>query len=456
MAMTHQLHRSVVATCALLLAAPAALASPAPEPPLTEDQRAQNLESFDLVWSTIRDRHFDPSLGGVDWDGARDELRPKVAAATTSAESRAHFESLLERLGQSHHEIVPAEMYDEATEPSSAAGDAGFDVDVVEGRLTVTAVRSGSPAFDAGVCAGWIVTSIDGVDVGEVLAAVAERWGGHDDVRPAQVDAARNRLFGDIGSETRIEFIDDRDHAVTKVVRREQRPGFTATLGDLPTTYVELECSRIDDRFGVVRISFLAAPGEVMPRVAEAMRGYMDTDGIVFDLRGNRGGLAPMAQNIAGWLVPEPTALGTMRTRRTELPLAVYPREATFHGPVAVLVDGSTASAAEIMAGGLQGLGRARVFGTTSAGAVLPAAIIRLPNGDGLIHAIADYECAGGARLEGRGVVPDVVVDHARADLLAGRDAPLQAALAWLESESDPHSETRKGDRAWESTDQPR
>ena len=78
-----------------------------------------------------------------------------------------------------------------------------------------------------------------------------------------------------------------------------------------------------------------------------------------------------------------------------------------FAGPVAILVDAMSGSASECFAGGMQSIGRARVFGQTSMGQALPALFDRLPNGDVLIHAYGDFVTADGTRLEGRGVVPD-------------------------------------------------
>ena len=88
----------------------------------------------------------------------------------------------------------------------------------------------------------------------------------------------------------------------------------------------------------------------------------------------------------------------------------------------------------ECFAGGMQSLGRVRVFGQRSMGQALPALFSRLPNGDVLIHAYGDFVTADGTRLEGRGVVPDEPVALDRRDLLAGRDRTLEAALAWFDS----------------------
>ena len=159
-------------------------------------------------------------------------------------------------------------------------------------------------------------------------------------------------------------------------------------------------------------------------------------DGLIIDLRGNPGGIGGMAMGMAGFLVAKPNQrLGTMYLRDSTLNFVVNPRADVFSGPVAVLVDGSSASTSEIFAGGLKDLGRARVFGTPTAAAALPSAFERLPNGDGFQYAVANYISEGGQPLEGLGVTPDVVVELTRAALLAGHDSVVDAALNWIKAE---------------------
>jgi carboxyl-terminal processing protease len=124
-----------------------------------------------------------------------------------------------------------------------------------------------------------------------------------------------------------------------------------------------------------------------------------------------------------------------MTMREGSLNVAVRPRAQAFTGRVAILVDGMTASCGEVFAAGLQDLGRARIFGSRTAGAVLASAIERLPNGDALQFVVADYVSHGGRRLEGVGVVLDVEAPWDRASLLAGKDAALERALEWIRGE---------------------
>jgi carboxyl-terminal processing protease len=171
----------------------------------------------------------------------------------------------------------------------------------------------------------------------------------------------------------------------------------------------------------------------------ERLRGC---DGMVIDMRGNTGGAAAMTMGIAGHFFGESKKLGVMLTRDSTFNILAIPRRVNaagelvepFAGPLAILVDETTGSASEVFAGGMQAVGRARIFGETTAGAVLPAMTTRLPNGDSLLHAMGDFETSAGVRLEGRGVIPDQEVPLARADLLAGRDAKLEAALDWIAS----------------------
>jgi carboxyl-terminal processing protease len=140
-----------------------------------------------------------------------------------------------------------------------------------------------------------------------------------------------------------------------------------------------------------------------------------------------------MAMGIGGWFVDQPDQrLGEMIMRETTLKFVLNPRAEPYTRPLAVLVDGLSASTSEILAGGLKDLGRARIFGQPTAGAALPSIIDTLPNGDRLQYAFANYISVGGRPLEGDGVQPDVEVKPDRAALLAGRDAVIDAAVNWI------------------------
>jgi carboxyl-terminal processing protease len=200
---------------------------------------------------------------------------------------------------------------------------------------------------------------------------------------------------------------------------------------------------------GVIRFNIFMTP--VMPQFEDAMVALRPCRGVVLDLRGNLGGLGAMIVGLSGHYFARPETLGTMRLRDATMRYVANPVRVTrrgeplqpYEGRVAIVIDELSASTTEILAAAMQRLGRARVFGAPSAGQALPALLTRLPNGDRLMHVIADFAGPGGSRVEGSGVTPDELVPLSRRALLAGRDDALEAAVRWIESTGRPAPGTR-------------
>lgn len=399
-------------------------------------------ETFDAAWKIIRDSHFDPGMNGLDWTAVRAELGPRAARAQTPSQLRAVIGEMLGRLGQSHFALIPSSP-DSAAAPADLGGDPGFDVRLIGKELIVTSVDPEGGAAAAGVRPGWQLLSIDSRPVTELLAALPPTM----PERLRHVEAWRmveTRVRGPRGSRAALMF-DNGTGDVGVAVERRGESGQPATVGNLPTMFVRVGGAERRTAGGatVGVIGFNVWMPAVDPLFAQAVERFRGADGIVIDLRGNPGGLAAMIMGIAGHFMTERTPLGTMKTRDAELKFAANPRlvdaagrrVTPYGGPVAILIDGMTGSASECFAGGLQSLGRVRVFGQTSMGQALPAFFDKLPNGDVLIHATGDFVTANGTRLEGRGVIPDEMVAATRQDLLAGRDAAEAAALAWIDAQ---------------------
>jgi carboxyl-terminal processing protease len=323
-----------------------------------------------------------------------------------------------------------------------ADADPGFDVRLVAGEILVTSVDKGRGGEAAGVKAGWRLTAIGGQQVSDLLRKLPptanERLRGLQAWRLMQ-----SSLRGNEGSSVDVTFEDGARQTGQRRVVRQKELGHPVTVGSLPTMYVrvtEAERRTPAGRTAGV-IGFNVWMASVDGPFQKAVDRHRSSDGIVLDLRGNPGGLAAMIMGISGHFVGERRPLGIMKTRTNELRFVVNPREvdgagrpvAVFGGPVAILVDSMSGSASECFTGGMQSIGRVRVFGETTMGQALPALLDKLPNGDVLIHAYGDFVTADGTRLEGRGVIPDENLPVSREDLLTGRDRPLEAALAWID-----------------------
>ncbi len=400
---------------------------------LTPDQRRLNLESFEQVWTTIRDKHWEAKPGGLDWQAVHDEFRPRMERANSMADSNAVLSEMLERLHQTHFHVFPTEVYSGIATDGPRDGDAsiGVDVRVIDGEALVTSVEPESPAAKAGVHLGWTIAKVDGNSVAGSLVHVAKSAG---ELTITRIVLAR--IHGPAGSAVRMEFLDGGNKPVSLTLQRVTDRGAIAKFGFLPPMHVWLESKKLGEDVGYIRFNVFLDPARLMSEFGDAIQSDLKTGGIIIDLRGNPGGLGVMAMGMAGWFFDKPNQrLGTMYMRDATLKFVVNPRLPEYRGKVAILVDGASASTSEIFAGGMKDLGRARIFGSRTAAAALPSSIERLPNGEGFQYAQANYISEGGKPLEGIGVTPDEAVSLTRESLLAGHDPVVDAAVQWIRSQ---------------------
>jgi carboxyl-terminal processing protease len=369
----------------------------------------------------------------VNWQGVHDELRPKVDAAKSMGEAREAMNDMLERLKQTHFGILPSDIYKDIEQGSTGTATPGIDVRILDGRALVTRVEPESSAARKGVKTGWEIVKIGDREVAPVLRRIAERYKGSslNEVRLSRT--VLGRLSGQVGTTAKVSMTDGQDKTVDVELERAMPRGKIVSFGNLPAQHIWAEWRKPRPDTAYVAFNMFLDAELIAKTIQEAVEGCRDCKGFVIDLRGNPGGIGGLAMGVAGWFVDRSgLELGKMYLKGATVNFAVFPRPEPFRGPLAVLVDGCSGSTAEILAGGLKDIGRARIFGTRTAGAALPSMVEMLPNGDGFQYAIANYISKGGKPLEGIGVIPDEEVRATRQSLLEGRDAALDAALDWI------------------------
>jgi carboxyl-terminal processing protease len=403
---------------------------------------------FAGAWTAVRDKHFDKNLGGLDWAALRARYEPLALAAPDEPTFYRLLNEMLGQLGQSHLEVHGPG--DEATSPeglevgatpaaegtagqpvveASGIGEPGLLVRIIEGKPTITRVRPGSSAARAGLEPGLVVTHIGGRELaslprsGRALRPVEERF------RLRQL--AARRLAGPVGTRVSLRFIDDDGQAREVMLRRDPPATPARQVLNMSPVVPEVKVSQVGD-VGIVAFNvFLLEP--VLTEVQKAIDGFRarGARALILDLRGNPGGIGPMAIPVAARLVFRPTTLGTIQFRDFTSTLATVDSVGVkpFTGKAIVLTDEGTASTSEILAAGLQEAGRALIVGDTSAGAALGSIIQDLPGGALIQIPVADFRTPRGTSLEGRGVQPDRRVYETRAALRRGRDPVLDAAL---------------------------
>ena len=396
--------------------------------------------TFDSAWRTIGVTLERRGVTHLNWPEIRRELLPRAARAESDSALRAVIDDMLARIGESHFALIPAHAAPVTDAPAnaSALGTAGLALRVLDGGIVVWRADSGSAARRAGVLPGWRVERIDDLAIPSLGPA--------DSVGPrrlAVLTSAMRALRGEPGTVVRVVARDPAGTRRTFDVTLDSMRGPFSKFGNLPPLPATFELARrtlADGRCaGVIHFEYWMPP--IMPALDRAVDAARNCGGIILDLRGNLGGVAGMMMGAAGHFLNEPRTLGIMRSRGEEMRFVANPRRATdsgvpvepFAGDVAILVDGLSASTSEMFAAAMQAIGRARVFGERTAGQALPAVATRLPTGDVLMHVVADFVAPDGTRIEGRGVIPDEIIPLTRADVVAGRDAPLERAIQWFE-----------------------
>ncbi len=397
-----------------------------------------NLASFDKVWETIKNTHWDEDLVGQSWDDAKAKYRPQAEKATSINEMRDVMEGLISELGQSHFGIIPASSYDVVDGSGGGNADTGLTFRAVGDEILVTRVRPGSAAEKAGVKTGWAVNRIRDKDVAEISDKV--RAAAHGPIRFETLAALaiQKTTSGDTGDTVNLVMTDDNGETRELELELEVPEGTTAPVfGNLPPIKVTLESKTLEGNIGYFSFSAFFDPMRIMPAFREFLQDENHNQGIVIDLRGNVGGIAGMTMGMASAISDSSTELGIMRMKGTELKFAVNEAADPVTCPVAILIDECSISSAEILSGGLQDIGMGRVFGSRSAGLALPSTVMKLPNGDGFQYAIADYKSASGKSLEMDGVTPDEPVALSKDLLLRENDPVLMRALQWIKQQNE-------------------
>jgi len=292
----------------------------------------------------------------------------------------------------------------------------GLDLRLRDGLITVVEPLAGAPAYEAGILPGDVVVSIDAVPVdGQDVAATINRMRGAAGT-PITLDVMRAgelapRRFALVRAEIEVE-----------TVR-------SAYLGD-GYAYVRLSGFADDTRDDLER-----ATTELRAAAGEDLRG------VVLDLRDNPGGVLDSAVEVADLFLEAGLIVrGDGRIRQARFAQYAHAGDALERVPVAVLVNGGSASGAEIVAGAIQDHARGRIVGERTYGKSSVQSVLPLAGGNALKLTTSRYLMASGESISGHGIEPDVlVVDADGPRYVPGSEGP-EAIAADVQLEQALHT----------------
>ena len=294
-----------------------------------------------------------------------------------------------------HSSYMNADEYrDMQVQTRGAYGGLGLEVTVDDGVVRVVSPIDDTPAARAGVQAGDYLTAINGQSI----------------VGLALNDAVQ-RMRGDPGSTITItlarEGADPRDVTLTREIINVRSVIGRVEGGDI----------------GVIRISTFnertdALLQDALHQIRAQAGGHLR--GVVLDLRNNPGGLLDQAIDVSDAFLDGGEVVSTRGRHPEDIQRYNARRGDDLQGiPMAVLVNGASASAAEIVAGALQDRNRALVVGTTSFGKGSVQTVIPLQGGrDGALRLTTSrYYTPSGRSIQGEGITPDMEVSARRVDV---------------------------------------
>ncbi len=286
-----------------------------------------------------------------------------------------------------HSAFMPPNTYKEMQEETRGRFEGlGIEITLKEGVLTVVSPIEGTPAYRAGVLAGDQIIKIDG----ELTKAFT------------LMDSVK-RLRGPRGTK------------VTITIMREgltKPKDFTLVRDVIPVRSVRYEL--MEKKYGYIRLSqFQEKTDAEFEKALKSLEeeGKGGLKGLILDLRNNPGGLLDQAVKISDRFI-ESGLIVSVEGRREDQKMKFYARadENVSRYPLVVLVNGGSASGAEIVAGALQDHGRGILIGTQTFGKGSVQTIIPLKDGSGLRLTTARYYTPSGRSIQAKGIVPDIIV----------------------------------------------
>jgi carboxyl-terminal processing protease len=391
--------------------------------------REGRLAVFDDAWETVRDRYYDPTFHGIDWQAERAKFRPLASEAQSTAELYSVLRRMLSSLRDAHTRVyAPDERFDWRRPRFISVG---ISVREVGGAPVVISVERGSEAERAGLRAGDVVLSIDNEPALDLFSRRLQEQAASSTLAVTRIQVMAKLFEGTPDSAVSIAWMGVDGKQRTTTLRREWRGRDT-----------NLRVRRVREGIGVVEFDFFtqAVAVDFMRALDGKLRGVR---GLVVDLRHNGGGEAEAMTEVASAFLPAGKSLGRFTDRSGRIQFEPHTRAAmlfapdaikTFPAPVIILTSERTSSAAEIFVAAMKEARRATVIGQNTCGCVL--AIRRrhtLPDGGELDISEMDYQTAAGTRLEGAGLAPDEKITLDRQDLRAHRDRAIERAIELLQ-----------------------
>lgn len=378
---------------------------------------------LDEVAKTVEKNFHDPQLRGLDWKGLVAKTRQGIDAAETNGQMLTAIFSLLYNLQDSHTVFIPPGL---VSRPIF-----GFEAKPFGNAVRVYELKTDSPAAVAGLQLGDRIVGVNGFDADRAsFDMMLLYFRALQPVGQLQLNVVRGKQAPQlITIDAKIkkrqvvtDFFAGGGAAIWEMIREAEGEEEKSEYANLP------------DSIGYVRLpAFYGKYDGSMRALVKKVEGAR---AVIVDLRGNPGGSIDALELFVGFFANQPQGIAEMVGREKAKKIEAKPQKPLLEGPMVVLVDSESSSAAEIFARHFQRTGRAKVVGDQTLGRVTAARYFDRQQGldravlYGVMVATHRVVFEGGEELEKKGVTPDVRCLPSEDDLRQKRDPCLQQAVA--------------------------
>ena len=294
------------------------------------------------------------------------------------------IEGYVSALGDKYTEYIPKDEMGEYTQ-NLMGNYVGIGIymtkNTKDNTIVVISPIKYSPAEEAGILPGDIITKIDGVE-----------YNGDS------MDAAANNIKGEEGSTVKLE-----------IQRGQEIKTFEITRKKITTNPVVAE--KLENNIGYLEVSsFDENTAENFKAKYEELKSQGITS-LIIDLRNNGGGLVEEALKIADYIVPKDKELLVTVDKDGKEKVEKSKEDVLIDMPIVVLVNKNSASSSEILAGALKDLNEATIVGNTTYGKGVIQQLLQLKDGAGLKVTVEEYYTPNRTKINGVGIEPNEKVD---------------------------------------------